>query len=127
MKGKGASGAQRILRPEARRLFSAHVFLLVLLLFFVRLAASHSLLILLLGRGWFPGEGHRSTDAEGEERCECDQACVASHGNLHIISELMKLSHRTMRCCRARKHSVLLMRVAKLFGHRVEQGRCLGS
>src|SRR5215470_16790873 len=103
MNGKGASGAQRILRPEARRLLSAHVLLLVLLLFFVRLAASHSLLFLLLGRGWFAGEGYRCTDTEGEERCECDEACEASHGNLHMISELMKPSHRSMRCCRFQK------------------------
>jgi len=91
MKGKALSGAQRILRPGAGRLLSAHV----LLLFFVRLAASHSLPFLLLGRGWFAGEGHRCTDAEGEERCECDEACVASHGNLHMFGELMKPSHRT--------------------------------
>src|SRR6185295_8080878 len=127
MNGKGASGAQRLLRPEARRLLSAHVLLLVLLLFVVRLAASHSLLFLLLGRGWFAGERYRCTDPECEECRESNEACVASHGNLHMISELMKPSHRTMRCCRSRKHSMLLMRVAKLFSHRVEQGRCLVS
>jgi hypothetical protein len=48
-------------------------------------------------------------------------------GNLLTISELMKRSHRNTRCCGSGKHSVQLMRVARLSVYEVEQSRCLIS
>src|SRR5262245_55949869 len=96
-------GAQHLLHLGAD-LLAAHVLFLVIL----RLAAGHILLFLLLGRGWFAGERHRRTDAKREEGCECDEACVASHGILLVMNELMKPSHCNMRCCDSRKHSVRL-------------------
>src|SRR5262245_45208979 len=126
MYGNGASGAQPLLRLGAD-LLAAHVLFLVIL----RLAAGHILLLLLLGRGWFAGERHRRTDAKREERCECDEACVASHGILLVMNELMKPSHCNMRCCDSRKHFVrltsgealCLRSRAKLMPHNSEWGQ----
>src|SRR3990172_12055073 len=104
-------------------LLSTHVLLLVLLLLVVvRFAAGHVLLLFLLGRGWFAGERHRRTEAKREKRCECDETCIASHGNLLRIGESMKLSHRNTRCYGSTNHSVILMRVTRLSGYGAEQG-----
>ena len=54
--------------PRLQGLFSTHVLLLVFLLFVIRLAAAHILLLFFLGRNWFIGEGHGHAESDGQER-----------------------------------------------------------
>ena len=48
-------------------LLSAHVLFLVFLVLVVSLAGGRILLFLLLGRGWFSGEGHGNAESNGQE------------------------------------------------------------